>query len=401
MKKYLHFLYGSAMMLMAISCTEDFVGQPSTDKVPPSSIQESNVIPMPGGAKISYQLPNETDISYVKGVYNVKGVEYVVRTSVYSDTLRIEGLGSADPLEVTLYVVDHSENVSAPHKVTFTPKTPIIDLIINSLKLQADFGGVNTKWTNELGTEVGITLMATNDKGEMEEGETFYNQMKEGQFSFRGYNDEPRKFSVYVTDKWGNVSKTTEAVELKPLYEKLLDRTKFKRHILPVDNTTNYSGSYTFEKMFDNNTGSFWANAGGATAPFYFTIDLGVEAQLSRFKLYHRPGSFYYKNSNVKNFEVWGTTVDKKDAGLLEDYWKDGWKKDPDWELLGDFTTFKPSGEGTQVTNEDKEYAQNGFEYNIPIEKKSVRYLRFQTKLNWSGAYGTECAELMFWGNDR
>lgn len=403
MKKYLNFLYGLALALAASSCSEDFIGQYATDGVAPSSISADkvNVVPMPGGAKIAFQLPDEPDLSYVKGVFKVKGVEHIVRTSIYTDTLKVEGLGSTEPLKMQLYVVDHSENVSAPCEVEFTPGTPIIELILNSLKLQADFGGVNVKWKNVLKTEVGITIMATNDDGEMEEGETYFNQLGEGSYSFRGYDDTPRTFSVYVTDKWGNVSERTEGVELTPIYEALLDRTKFKRGNLTADNYTEYGSKYSWEKMFDNNTTTFWESAQTVTAPFYFTIDLGSVCKLSRFKMYPRPTTYVYKHGNVKLFEVWGTAVDKKNEVHDLAYWGNDWKNDPDWELLGDYKVYKPSGDNSTITSEDQDYAKQGFEFDVPIDAKPARYLRIHHKANWSGSVFVDIAEMMFWGNDK
>lgn len=132
--------------------------------------------------------------------------------------------------------------------------------------------------------------------------------------------------------------------------------------------------------------------------PLYFTIDLGVEATLSRFKLWHRLGNNVYKNHNIKTFEVWGSRNYKK--GMQENYWSEEWKND--WELLGDYETFKPSGEDNpSVTNEDIAYAEAGFEFMVPIEKQRVRYVRFAMKSNWSGSNALHISEITFYGDDR
>ena len=51
------------LMLFVVSCSEDRVGQNSVDGVPPSAISNVQIEPMPGGAKISYDLPEETALS--------------------------------------------------------------------------------------------------------------------------------------------------------------------------------------------------------------------------------------------------------------------------------------------------------------------------------------------------
>lgn len=386
------------ILLGMAGCSEDFVGQTPTDGDAPSPITSVDVNPLPGGAEISYALSNESDVSYVKGIYYVKGIEHVERASVYNNVLRIEGLGSTDPVDVTLYVVDHSENLSSPYVVTIHPLTPLVDLILSSMQMQADFGGVNVTWTNEQQSEIGITIMASNEDGEMEDGETYYNQLKDGDYTFRGYDDQPRIFAFYLTDKWGNVSDTITQ-ELTPLYEDILDKKIIKKINLPLDNNTNLSGSYTFAKMFDDNVSTMWhTTERDGIFPVYFTVDLGMEVQLSRFKLYHRSGNnWFYKHYNPKTFEVWGCTSYKD--GMMDEYWSEDWKTD--WKQLGDFVTFKPSGEGSTVTNEDIEYAQNGFEYMAPLSFGKVRYLRFVVKSTWGGAPYLHIAELTFWGNNK
>ena len=87
---------------------------------------------------------------------------------------------------------------------------------------------------------------------------------------------------------------------------------------------------------------------------------------------------------------------------MKEDYWSDSGEWKNDWVLLGDYETFKPSGEdNATVTNEDIEYATAGFEFLVTIEKHSVRYLRFAMKSNWSGSNALHISEITFYGDDR
>ena len=301
-----------ALLIVSItSCDEEKIGQTPTDNIPPQPISNVSVESLPGGAKISYELPQETDISYVKGEYLFQGERRITRASVYNNYMIIEGLGNTNPVDITLYTVDHSENTSTPVKASFTPGIPPIHNIFTSMGLKADFGGINITWNNENKVEIGFTIYATNEKGIFEEGETFYTNQK---------------------------------------------------------------------------------------IPLYFTIDLGVEATLSRFKLWHRLGNNVYKNHNIKTFEVWGSRNYKK--GMQENYWSEEWKND--WELLGDYETFKPSGEDNpSVTNEDIAYAEAGFEFMVPIEKQRVRYVRFAMKSNWSGSNALHISEITFYGDDR
>lgn len=76
----------------------------------------------------------------------------------------------------------------------------------------------------------------------------------------------------------------------------------------------------TFEKMFDESLSTMWHTAQqNGSIPIYFTVDLGVNAKLSRFKLYHRDGtSWFYKHYNPKTFEVWASDTYKD--GMDDEY---------------------------------------------------------------------------------
>jgi hypothetical protein len=381
----------------AISCSEERIGQMPTDSKPPQPVTNIQIESLPGGAKIIYDLPQETDLSYVKGEYLFQGKKKVVRSSIYNNFLIVEGLGSVEPVPVTLYTVDHSENISVPVTETFTPGTPPVNSMFLSLTAVADFGGVNLTWQNDSGLEVGITIFAADDRGELEEGETLYTNQKEGNYSFRGYDSQERIFAFCITDKWGNVSDTLQGT-FTPYFEKLLDKSKHTRLTLPRDDATTYNSSWTFSKMFNDivgNEGFHTANGGTPVMPLYITIDLGAEAKLSRFKMWHRQGSTIFGHQNIKSFEAWGTKEYK--TGQTTDYWSDEWEND--WELLGDYEVVKPSGDGA-ITTEDTDAAAAGFEFLVPGNKQSLRYFRIKMKSNFSGGNLLHMSEMSFYGND-
>ncbi|MDR1121391.1 MAG: DUF4959 domain-containing protein, partial [Dysgonamonadaceae bacterium] len=223
--KRVYYIY--IMMLFAglwiMSCgKEDKVGQPPKDSIPPSPVFNVQVEELPGGAMLMYELPNEPDISYVKGEFLFQGEKRVVRSSIYANYLIVEGLGSVEPVEISLYLVDHSENVSEPVSKTFTPKQPPIETILESMELVPDFSGCNVSVYNPLGVEIGVFFFAANDDGELEEIDVqFYNatnfvytiRKKDGQFDTR-----ERLFAVSIVDKWGNVSDTVKAI-IAPFFE--------------------------------------------------------------------------------------------------------------------------------------------------------------------------------------
>jgi hypothetical protein len=391
----------AGFLSLIFGCNELPFAQTPTDKTPPPPVTNVEAISIPGGAKITYELPvSDDDISYVKAEYNQNGKLWTVRTSIYSDTLIIEGLGSIEPITATLYVVDHSENTSSGVSVNFTPETPPIQTIFESVKLLPDFGGVKVLWTNDTNTEVGITIFIEDASGIMRAENTRFSRERLGEVTFRGYESKEYHFAALIIDKWGHESEKKEAY-LTPLYEKLLDKSKFKEAALPGDNVST-NANRPLPLTWDNNKSTFW-HAEYINSPYefpmYFTIDLGVTAHLSRFKYWNRI-NHYFDNFGLKTFEVWGAKECK--PGMSDAYWTGSeWKND--WEKLGDFELKRPSGATEEIgrpTGIDLEAAESGHEYYIPIDSQDLQYVRFVVKTVWSPGNAIVMAEIEIYGDD-
>jgi hypothetical protein len=386
------------LMLGVVSCAELEFGQTPTDSIPPAPLQNVEVESLPGGARISYVLPDEADISYVKCEYSSNGIQRVVRASVYNSFLIVEGLGSTDPVDISLCVVDHSENASTPVTRTLVPDTPPIALVFESLRFYADFGGITISWENDFDIEIGFTVFAE-EYGEMKEGETkFFKQT--GEYTFRGYDDSERKYAIQVIDKWGNVYGSMKEDVFAPYYERLLDRTKFSAVELPGDNITVSSGR-PLSNVWDGDRYNLWHTGNTHTMPQTITMSLGLESKISRVVLWARnEPRFFYGNNTFKTFELWGISelpIDKPD-----EYWSgEDWKNE--WQMIGDYQMHKPSGlPFGQWTDEDVAFAQAGFEFLVSSEKDPVKYLRFVITSTWVEPPGTalHMAEFEFWGDD-
>lgn len=392
----------SFVLLMSVcfsGCKEEFVGQPPTDNVAPDCIRNPVVQNQPGGAIITYELPDDEDLLCVKAVYKINGQQKNTTASLYNDTLKIEGFGSTDEQTIQLYAIDRSFNTSIPVPVTIKPTTPPVKLIYETLSMQRDFGGVQLQWKNENKTDIAIYILAADSAGELSIADVVYSSSVDGKYSLRGFDDTERKFGTYICDRWDNYSDTIVGI-FTPYYEMQLDKKKWKQVIFLGDNTTNYSG-WPFTKMWDDiigDNGWHTGDANNGVMPVRFTIDLGVSVKLSRYKLWHRAGSYYYSHYNLKKWKVYGSASPRFDLQNDFAYWaEEGYKKD--WVHMLDCVTFKPSGEG-EVTNEDKEFAAQGFEFSFPLETPPVRYLRFEIDAVWSGATDVHISELACWGKE-
>lgn len=362
-----------------------------TDPNAPAPAQITNVVAQasPGGAILTYKIPSDAEMSYVKAVYEIQpGVFREAKSSIYSDTISLVGYGDTQSHEVKLYSVGKNEKASEPVIVTIKPGPAPINTVFNTILLTSTFGGVNIKFTNPLEADLVVVLMVdSSGKGTLAPVATFYTGAKEGSFSARGFAAKEKKFVVYLRDRWDNKSVTLEKT-LTPLVEQVIPKSGF-RAVGPLPGEAIPVSGFPASKVWDEKF-SYDAYITSRTEkmPSWFTFDMGVKAVLSRLKLFS-VGEHAYIDGGVKSFEIWGTLTTPNPNGSY-----DGWIK------LGTFNANKPSGKplGT-VTAEDLNYATFlGDDINFPDGVPAVRYLRFKTLSNYGGDGLVVLSELSFWG---
>jgi hypothetical protein len=385
------------MALLAASCAEEPIGQQPVDGLRPNPIIAGSVtaIGRPGGAYIFYRLPDDdTDISYVKGEFEIDGVKQTVRASVYKNYLTIGGLDSHLYVEIDLYVVDHSENVSEPIRTKFITFDAPYTTMGNSIQMTASVGGIGVRWdspnaqyqyyanmgyiSSNFDSDVGVVLMVADSTGKMNELAVSFSA--KCSFLQPVLDSTERRYGAYAMDKWGHYSDTIYYT-LAPIYEQWLNRLNMKEYYIGDDNrdlfepNPNHIYQYysPMSKLFDsiaycfqpyNNTyassntymtGDVNSITGEAyTKPFYFTMDLGVRADVSRFWIglpTHSDLDRYYEFSNGSpyDFELWGTETDfgenSPDYVAAESpYWTSGeWKMDTRWKYMGRYLNKRPN----------------------------------------------------------
>jgi hypothetical protein len=151
--------------------------------------------------------------------------------------------------------------------------------------------------------------------------------------------------------------------------------------------------------------------AEGSTAwtfPFYFTMDLGAEIYLNKFKITPRCNNnsrmWEFRLGSPYKYEIYGTNEDKSEIPEDDPYWNGAWIDD--WEYLGSFTNHNGSGltpetitAASDISEEDAIEAGNGYIHNLLPTKKPVRYLRFKINEVWEkGVTYVHFQELWFWG---
>lgn len=400
MKKIKYLMLIPAILFCLNSCKEEIVGQPPINSNSPQTISNPSVENIPGGAIITYNLPKGDYLLGVKAVYTLNGEEKYTNASMYTNKIKIEGYGSTDIQTVKLYTVDRSMNESEPVPVEIQPLTPPVSAIYNSIVMDKSFGGIYLKWENKSQAEIAIYVMAEDSVGDMKVAEIIYTSAKEGTYGVRGFEAEEKRFATFVRDRWNNYSDTLER-RITPIFEERLDRKLHTRQPLPGDNLTSYGG-WPFNNMFNGveagDEGWLTDLNAGTTLPIVFTVDMGTTAKLSRYKLWHRDGSFLFQHCNPRRWTIYGSATLTKDPVSNPEYYRtDQYKQD--WFYMGTFIPVRPSGTSDNVapTGDDKAYAKQGFEFELPIDAPPVRFLRF-TVYEVYALTDVHISELAFWG---
>src|SRR5690606_2932421 len=82
---------------LVISCMEENERFPSSsDSTVPASISEIKYESLPGSIKLTYKIPEDNIISYVKAECVINGVLREVKATSYQNTLTIDGFPNTD-----------------------------------------------------------------------------------------------------------------------------------------------------------------------------------------------------------------------------------------------------------------------------------------------------------------
>ncbi|HWK56809.1 MAG TPA: DUF4998 domain-containing protein [Parapedobacter sp.] len=183
-----------------------------------------------------------------------------------------------------------------------------------------------------------------------------------------------------------------------PKLEREINKGNFAIVTLAGDNTS-VNGDRNLAKIWDGKISNpdilhTVENAAGFNFPHHFTFDMGVPAELSRFRLWPRTDAGAFTGHSPRYFEVWATDELQRPADDNSYWTSDDWKSD--WKLLGDHEIIKPVDAAGQST-EWKE----GWEYIVADDAGKVRYIRLVIKnSNWQGSNCVNIGEITLWGDD-
>jgi len=350
---------------------------PDAAQIPPGHISGAVVENVPGGANITYTLPDDDNLLYVKAVYQKSdGTRVEHKRSTHHSKIAVEGLGRTQKQTVQLICGDRSGNESAPYPVEIEPlDAPVYD-IPATIDMKEDRGGIRITWDNPLEARIILTLYAKDERNNFVEVKNVASAAAKGSYNLRGFPAKETTFAVLVRDPWGNKTDDMITGTFTPLFEEQLDRTKFSRWNppgLPYRELPGWSLENIWNGVLDD---PGWSSAQSHTLPLSITFNTGQMALLNRIKVYQRTSANQlFSGYNVKKFQLWASPTPDVNADFDA------------WIFLGEYESVKPSGLPLgQKTAEDVAYATDGEEYVIKENSDvPVQYIRVHILETWGG----------------
>jgi hypothetical protein len=369
----------------------------SNDPAVPAQVSDVTVQNGNGKATISYKLPNDPKLLYVKAVYTITtGKQYEAKASYYNNSLVVEGFADTLEHEVKLYSVSRSEVHSQPTIVKINPLVAPIWQVYRSIEIKNAFGGYNLTALNASKANISIVVTKPNafNEYEIDNNKSVYTNVDSIISKVRGLDTFNYRYGFLVADRWGNKTDTMYNT-VKPIYETQLDPAKFSKLALPGDAPQVTNGA-RLEYAWDGKLGwpntSFTDQVPGGSSPHMITFNTGTLAKLSRIWIRPFPeGTRYYYLTTMKRFEIWGSENPNLNGAL-----------DNSWVLLGSYTVKKPSGlpYGTDDAN-DQATAAAGFNWEIDLAAPKVKYIRIRCLENFAGGTSQSINELKVYGDPR
>ena len=379
-----------------LGCKDDD-GQDST---PPGSLLVENITPTNGGGIISYSLPDDSDILFVRAEYtNSLGVDVYRVSSSHNNFIEIDGLNQNTPVQVKLFVIDENENMSQPVDIEFTPLPSFIYLVQESITITPDLGGVKLEWENEAEKTVYVHLHIVN-AGEEEIRILSSNNASESVF-VRGLESVEMTFLTKVEDFDGNITELEEKATLTPLFEEMIDKSTWTLISQLSVNGDAWEGQTTAfwddvvdtaETNSDNSYFIIWRDQNGGTLnwPLDIVIDLNKNVRVHRLKVWQRAFwyggptgiPYYYQEENMRSFDLYASN------------------NSVDWTLLGQFDIGDPSDENGNIPQDFIDAAANGHDFDLDGVSEPFRYLKFSLTSNYGSDTYVHGSEITLWGLD-
>lgn len=390
----------SVFLVLAFTVVVSCSKKDDEDTTPPSVLSVVSVTPTNGGGIITYTLPDDNDILYVKAVYtNSNGVEVSRASSKYNTDIEVTGLNQTTALTIRLYVIDENFNQSDAVEVELIPLESFIFLVQESIEITPDLGGVKITWEN-IESKTVYVYLHINDGTEEQIRILSSNNAQENIF-VRGLESVEITFSTEVEDFDGNKTGLEQKAILTPLFEEVINKSTWSLVTSQSVNGNAWEGATvnfwddvidTVGNNSDNSYFMIWRdqNGGSLNWPLDIVVDLNKNVKIHRFTVWQRafwyngPADvpYYYQEENMKSFTIYISN----DAQT--------------WEELGQFDIGDPrDGEGNIPTSALEDGA-DGHDFNLDNVTEPFRYLKFSVTSNYGSESYVNGSEITLYGLD-
>lgn len=390
----------AVLTIFTLSCNEE-----NDDTTPPGKLKVLEVIPTHGGAKIAYELPSDDDVLYVKALYRTsRGEEIFKASSIYLDTIEVEGFNDTTPQNVTLYVIDRAKNQSEAVEINVNPLVSHIHLVNQSVQLTETFGGVTVSWENTMEKMVHVKLLFTSSKGTdsvmiSRDSRSYKTQVK---------NLDTLNYLVkcIVEDKYENKTPARQIGTFKPLFEQKIDKSTWKLETAlsakgdawegltinfwddVIDTRENASDNSYFIMTKANNGGSF-------NYPLDVVINLNKKAVVNRFVVWQR--DFDYNNRTEDNISVISYYYQPENVRAFSLFVSNDLVT---WTPTGNYDIGDPADDDGNIDKKFIEQARNGHEFMLDKVTEPFQYLKFSITANYGSSDNMCCSEITLFGVD-
>lgn len=399
MKKQIKKIYFLSIFIFItiLSCSKN----EDSDTTPPGIVSNISVTPINGGGVISYTLPSDDDISYVRAVYtNSQGEEVYRVSSKYNTTIEVNGLNQTTSVQVSLYVVDENENTSEAVVIDFIPLESFIFLVQQSIEITPDLGGVKITWENISSKTVFVYVHILNGS---EETVRILSSNNEQELLFiRGLESVEMTFSTKVEDFDGNITDLEEKGTFTPLFEELIDKSTWTLVSNQSMNGNAYEGRTVnfWDDVVDtvdtNSDNSYFIatrenNGGSLNFPLDIVINLNKDVKIQRFKIWQRAywyngpspiQPYYYQEENIKTFNLYASN--------------DG----QTWNLLGEFDIGDPRDASGNIPATAIQEATDGHDFSLNNISEQFSYLKISFTSNFGSTQILVGSEITLFGLD-
>ena len=371
----------------------------NVDTTPPGILSDISVVPTNVGGIISYSLPSDNDISYVRAEYtNSQGEDVFRVSSRYNNSIEINGLNQTTPIQVRLYVVDENENVSEEVEIEFTPLESFIYLVQQSIEISPDLGGVKITWENIASKTVFVYVHILN--GTNETIRILSSDNAQESLFIRGLDAVEMTFSTKVEDFDGNITDLQVVGNYTPLFEEKIEKNTWTLIASQSMNGNAYEGRTvnfwddivdTVETDSDNSyfIATRENNGGSLNFPLDIVIDLNKNVKIKRFKIWQRAYwyqgggvTYHYQEENLKSFNLYASN----DA--------------QSWDLLGEFDIGDPRDSAGNIPASAFQEAIDGHDFTLDNTSEQFRYLKFSITSNYGSTIITVGSEITLYGLD-